>query len=160
LRGSPVDEPVRLFDVSAMIDTICNDLADQGHAANATGARHAIAVGHPLQIKRALTNLIQNAVRHGGNARVNLVFQPGCIEITVSDDGPGIPVNQLALARRPFQRLNTARTNTSHGGFGLGLAIAERLITAQGGTLTLRNRQPHGLDAIVELCKRPPSIAH
>ncbi len=159
LRGAPVDEPTRLFDVSAIVDTICNDLADQGHKATVSGARHAIAVGHPLQIKRALTNLIQNAVRHGGGARVNLAFQPTCIEITISDDGPGIPIDQLDRARRPFQRLDNARTNAPHGGFGLGLAIAERLITAQGGTLRLANRQPHGLEAKVELVKRPPAVA-
>ncbi len=159
LRGAPVDEPVRLFDVSAIVDTICNDLVDQGHSATVTGSRHAIAVGHPLQIKRALINLIQNAVRHGGSARVNLAFRPGCIEIVVSDDGPGILAGQLNLARRPFQRLNGARTSSEKGGFGLGLAIAERLITAQGGKLTLSNRQPHGLDAKVELVKRRHAIA-
>jgi two-component system, OmpR family, sensor kinase len=160
LRGTPVDEPIRLFDVSAIIDTICNDLVDQGHDATVNGARHTIAVGHPLQIKRALTNLIQNAVRHGGGARVTLAFQPDCIEIIIADDGPGIPADQLNLARRPFQRLNGARTSSAQGGFGLGLAIAERLITAQGGTLTLSNRQPHGLEAKVALAKRPPSIVN
>jgi two-component system, OmpR family, sensor kinase len=159
LRGTPINEPPRLFDVSAVVDTVCNDLVDQGHNATVTGARHAIAVGHPLQIKRALTNLIQNAVRHGGAARVNLVFQPHCIEIVIADDGPGIPAEQLDRARRPFQRLNSARTNAADSGFGLGLAIAERLIIAQGGTLTLSNREPHGLEAKVELTKRPPAIA-
>lgn len=159
LRGAPIDEPARLFDVSAIADTICNDLADQGYNATVSGARHAIAVGHPLQIKRALTNLIQNAVRHGGNARVSLAFQPTCIEITITDDGPGIPADQLDRARRPFQRLDSARTNAAHEGFGPGLAIAERLITAQGGTLSLVNRQPNGLEAKVELIKRPPSVS-
>jgi two-component system, OmpR family, sensor kinase len=159
LRGAPVDEPARLFDVRAVVDTICNDLVDEGHTVSVDGARHAVAVGHSLQIKRALTNLIQNAVRHGGNARVTLTYQPYCIEIKISDDGPGIPVEQLERARRPFQRLDPARTSAPVGGFGLGLAIADRLITAQGGVLTLANRQPHGLDATVELVKRPPAIA-
>jgi two-component system, OmpR family, sensor kinase len=158
LRGVRADEPPRLFDVSAILDTIGTDLADQGHNVAVTGARHAIAVGHPLQIKRALTNLIQNAVRHGGRARVSLAFREDCIEIIISDDGPGIPTDQLDLARRPFQGLDPARSKST-GGFGLGLAIAERLITAQHGTLTLANRQPHGLDATVHLAKRPPSIA-
>ncbi len=158
LRGVHADEALRLFDVSTTLDTIVADLTDQGHAVSLAGARHAIAVGHPLQIKRALTNLVQNAVRHGGSARVTIAFREYCIEIIISDDGPGIPADQLDLARRPFQRLDPARS-TSSGGFGLGLAIAERLITAQDGTLTLANRQPHGLDVTVRLAKRPPSIA-
>ncbi len=158
LRGVRADEAPRLFDVSATLDTIGTDLADQGHKVSITGARHAIALGHPIQIKRALTNLVQNAVRHGGSACVNLTFREDCIDIIISDDGPGIPADQLDLARRPFQRLDPARSSSA-GGFGLGLAIAERLITAQHGTLTLANRQPHGLDATVRLAKRPPSIA-
>ncbi len=160
LRGVPADEPARLFDVSAIVDTLCNDLVDQGHNATVSGARHAIAVGHPLQIKRALTNLIQNAVRHGGNARVALAFQPTCIEIIIADDGPGIPADQLDRASRPFQQLDGARTKSVHDGFGLGLAIAGRLISAQGGTLSLSNRQPHGLEAKVELIKRLPAIVN
>jgi two-component system, OmpR family, sensor kinase len=159
LRGTPVDEPTRLFDVSAMLETICNDLTDQGHAAVFSGARHAIAAGHPLQMKRALTNLVQNAVRHGGGARVTLEIQSKHIEITISDDGPGIPDDQLERARRPFQTLSSARTNGASGGFGLGLAIAERLITAQGGRLGLSNRQPHGLNVSVHLEARPSAHA-
>jgi two-component system, OmpR family, sensor kinase len=150
LRGTPVDEPERLFDVSAMVDTICNNLIDQGHSVAVDGARHAIAVGHPLPIKRALTNLVENAVRHGGSARVHTAFEKFAIAITISDDGPGIQPDQLDLVRRPFQRLDTARS-ASTGGFGLGLTIAERLITAQGGTLKLVNLQPRGLEARVEL---------
>jgi two-component system, OmpR family, sensor kinase len=157
LRGAATAEPDRLFDVSATIETICTDLADQGHDVSVGGARHTIALGHPLQTKRALTNLIQNAVRHGGCARVHLAFLEDGIGITISDDGPGIPGDQLDLARRPFQRLDAARTSGA-GGFGLGLAIAERLITAQGGDLTLANRTPKGLDVKVRLNKRPPSI--
>ena len=162
LRGAPVDEAPRLFDVSAVVDTICSDLADQGHDVCVDGARHTIAIGHPLQIKRALTNLIQNAIRHGGSARVHLTFQPDGIEITISDSGPGIPADQLELAKRPFQRLDVSRNggpnDSSMGGAGLGLAIADRIIAAQDGTLTLSNRQPHGLEAKVLLVKRPPSI--
>ena len=163
LRGAPVDEAPRQFDVSAILETICGDLVDQGHDVSIGGARHTIAIGHPLQIKRALTNLIQNAVRHGGSARVHTAFQPGGIEITISDDGPGISADQLELAKRPFQRLDASRSSRhvgdSAGGAGLGLTIADRIVAAQGGTLTLSNRQPHGLEAKVLLIKRPPSIA-
>ena len=158
LRGAPVDEAPRLFDVSAIIDTICGDLADQGHDVSVGGARHTIAIGHPLPIKRALTNLIQNAIRHGGSARVTLAFQPDGIEITIADDGPGIPADQLELAKRPFHRLDANRASDNAAGAGLGLAIADRIISVQGGTLTLSNRLPHGLEAKVLLVKRPPSI--
>jgi two-component system, OmpR family, sensor kinase len=154
LRGAMSTEPDRLFDVRAIVDSICDDLSDQGHTAKVEGARNAIAIGHPLQIKRALTNLIQNAVRHGGGARVHIAAQDRGIAVVISDDGPGIPPDQLGLARRPFQRLDAARTGNGSG-FGLGLAISERLITAQGGTLSLANRQPRGLDQTVLLVRRP-----
>lgn len=157
LRGMPVDEPERLFDVSAILDTICNDLIDRGHDVKVHGARHAIAVGHPLPIKRALTNLIENAVRHGGSARVHAACEEFTMTVTISDDGPGIPPEQRDLARRPFQRLDTARTAKT-GGFGLGLTIAERLITAQGGTLKLGDGQQRGLDAKVTLKSSPAHL--
>ena len=159
LRGAPADEAPRLFDVSAIVDTICGDLADQGHDVRVDGARHTITIGHPLQIKRALTNLIQNAVRHGGSTHVHLALQPDGIEITIADDGPGISADQLELAKRPFQRLDASRAGSNVAGAGLGLAIADRIIATQGGTLTLTNRQPHGLEARVRLAKQSSSNA-
>lgn len=92
-------------------------------------------------------------------AHVSLAFQPECIEIAIADHGPGIPADQLDLARRQSARLNSARTNTADGGFGIALAIAERLIIAQGGTLAFANRQPHGLEVKIELLTRLPVSA-
>lgn len=159
LRGAPGEDDTRLFDVRATVESICADLSDQGYDITVSGARHTIALGHPLQIKRALTNLIQNAVRHGGRTQVRLAFREFSIEIAISDDGPGIPADQIERARRPFERLDSARSSSGTGGGGLGLAIAERFIVANGGAVSITNREPHGLEVLVNLVKRPPAIA-
>jgi signal transduction histidine kinase len=72
-----------------VLDTVCTGLADLGHATHLHGARHVIATGYPLQIKRALTNLIQNAVRHGGNADVSV--PPGRIAMAASASASPLP---------------------------------------------------------------------
>ena len=151
LRGVPDDQPPKPYDVGAIADTICSDLIDQGHDVRLEAGRNMIAIGHPLQIKRALTNLIQNAVRHGGNARVRVTQEAGRIVLAISDDGPGIPAEKLDDVRRPFTRLDDARGDPS--GSGLGLAVAERLITGQGGKIILTNRAPQGLEVLVQLIR-------
>jgi len=72
------------------------------------------------------------------------------VTVRVIDDGPGIPEDQLAAAIQPFVRLDPARRRDTVG-FGLGLAIAAQAVQAEGGTLTLANRAPHGLEATIHL---------
>ena len=102
----------------------------------------------------SLTNLIENAVKYGKRARVALAASPQTIEIAVEDDGPGIPADQLAKVFEPFYRVEESR-NRDTGGVGLGLAIARTVVEAQGGTLTLANRTPAGLCALIVLPRHP-----
>ncbi|MGF1645120.1 MAG: ATP-binding protein [Thiotrichales bacterium] len=101
-------------------------------------------------LRRALVNLVENALRYGG-PHVALVGERGAKGVTlgVLDRGPGIPEDQLVLVKRPFKRLDAARSGGV--GTGLGLAIVERAARRHGGDLTLRNRNGGGLAALIEL---------
>jgi signal transduction histidine kinase len=104
----------------------------------------------PVALKRAFRNLIENAVRYGGNARISAVTDQGTVTIAVEDDGPGLPPDQIEDAFQPFVRLEPSRS-TETGGIGLGLAIARSVVKAHGGTVTLINRPEGGLRAEIRL---------
>lgn len=91
----------------------------------------------PMAIRRAVENLIGNAVRYGNRAEVSLALTPKSLRIRVEDDGPGIPEAQRQEAVRPFSRLDPARNQDRGPGVGLGLAIVADIARAHGGTLRL-----------------------
>jgi signal transduction histidine kinase len=104
----------------------------------------------PLSLKRALTNLVVNALKYGDAARVSLVTpQPSVVQINIDDDGPGIGAEDTELVFEPFRRLESSR-NRETGGSGLGLSIARNIIRAHGGDISLQNREK-GLRATVIL---------
>ncbi len=88
-------------------------------------------------IRRAVENLIGNAVRYGSRAEVSLAVTPKSVRITVEDDGPGIPADQREEALKPFTRLDPARNQDRGQGVGLGLAIAADILRSHGGSLRL-----------------------
>jgi len=107
-----------------------------------TLADGAITDGAPLALDaglftRAVDNLIGNALRYAGRARVGIHRDAGALQITVEDDGPGIPADRRAEAVQPFVRLDAARNQNLGGGVGLGLAIAAQAAARHGGTLAL-----------------------
>jgi signal transduction histidine kinase len=104
----------------------------------------------PAALRRALTNLIDNAVKYGGRARVSLRDDDNAVLIRIDDDGPGIPEELQEDAFRPFRRLEASR-NQETGGTGLGLAVARTIIRAHGGDIRLMNRSEGGLRADVKL---------
>lgn len=91
----------------------------------------------PLALRRAIDNLINNALRHGTTARLSAVVSAKALVIGVEDDGPGIPAGQRAEALRPFTRLDAARNQDRGQGVGLGLAIATEIARSHGGMLRL-----------------------
>lgn len=110
------------------------------------------AAAHREALRRAIVNLIENALRHGGEAapvEMDLAAEDDGIVIAILDRGPGIPPADVARLRQPFTRGETARTGA--GGAGLGLAIVERIVRAQGGRLELRPRDGGGLAARILL---------
>jgi len=104
----------------------------------------------PTAIRRAVANLVDNALRHaGGPVEIGLRLTPGEIRIEVRDRGPGIPVSEIDRLKLPFTRLTSARSGA--GGSGLGLAIVERIARMHGGRLELLPREGGGLCARVVL---------
>ena len=104
----------------------------------------------PLVLRRALENLISNAIRYAGSARVSLLREGSLVVLQVEDDGPGIPDDQIKRVQEPFRRLEASRNNET-GGAGLGLAIARTAALRNDGRLVLRNRDGGGLCARIEL---------
>ncbi|RYF77088.1 MAG: HAMP domain-containing protein [Comamonadaceae bacterium] len=108
--------------------------------------------GQPVSLKRALRNLVDNAVRHGGSAHITLTQQaPSGWRIAVDDAGPGLPEDMLERVFVPFVQLGAARNREQGGGVGLGLAIARSCARAHGGDVTLANRPEGGLRATISL---------
>ncbi|NQW12027.1 MAG: two-component sensor histidine kinase [Alphaproteobacteria bacterium] len=104
----------------------------------------------PNALKRAVANLIQNAKRYGSAVRVAVVRAADVVEITIDDDGPGIPADERETAFQPFVRLEPSR-NPATGGTGLGLTIARDVVRGHGGELTLEDAPTGGLRARIQL---------
>jgi signal transduction histidine kinase len=152
LRGETESEPRKPADLVAMIETLCHAAADAGAAVTYAGPSQARLVCSPVTLKRAFSNLIDNAVKYGGAARVVLEDKGRDILIRIEDDGPGIPEADMQSVFEPFRRLETSR-NRGTGGSGLGLTIARRAVEQHGGTLVLSNPPGGGLLASVGLPK-------
>jgi signal transduction histidine kinase len=101
-------------------------------------------------MRRAVRNLIENAVKYGGSAAVSVQDGAERVAIVVADDGPGIPEDRLGDVFDPFTRLETSR-NRDTGGIGLGLALARAIVRDAGGEVALANRAGGGLTATITL---------
>ncbi len=142
--------PRRPTDLAALLITLVDHAGDLGRACSYRGPDHAEAPGHPPALRRAFWNLIDNAVKYGGTARVGLSDTPGGVCVTIADDGPGIPAERMEEALAPFRRLDPARGGAQRG-VGLGLTIARDVVVGHGGTLVLRNGEAGGLVVEVTL---------
>jgi signal transduction histidine kinase len=139
------------IDIGSFMESLVFDYQDTGKAVTLTSKIDATMVTRPHALRRILTNLIDNALKFGGEAEVRVEKTDGdTIAIRVLDKGPGIPEDQLDAVLQPFFRLEQSR-NRGTGGTGLGLAIAHQLALAIGGSLELRNRENGGLSAEIKL---------
>jgi signal transduction histidine kinase len=142
--------PVERIDLAVMAETLVDTAADHGADATYAGLSNLEIRVRPVAIRRALSNLIQNALHYGGNVRVTVRRDGGGAEIVVEDDGPGIPEDRITDALQPFVRLDTARARDT-AGMGLGLPIVRKAVRTENGTLDLRNRPEGGLRATIRL---------
>lgn len=143
-------------DLAAMLASICDDLSDAGRSAGYAGPARLVATCQPTALRRAFTNLIENAATHGNAAHVTLADKGGMVEVVVADEGPGIPEDELEKVFAPFYRLERSRSRDT-GGVGLGLAVTRTIVRAHGGDVRLANAATGGLIATVALPKLAPS---
>ena len=149
LRDERRQEAAQALDVFALVQSMVDDEVEQGRAAHCEGEA-AVVRAQPVALRRAIGNLLANALRHGGSAEVSVHRDGGGVRIRIDDCGPGIPAEQLELVFRPFYRLDASRSRAT-GGSGLGLYIARELTQRNGGTLRLSNRPEGGLRAEIVL---------
>ena len=140
----------RPMDLTALVESIVDDMKDAGFPVTMQPSSGVIYECYGAALKRAVTNLIDNAVKYGRTARVAICEVPTLLKIIVEDEGPGIPEHELGRVTEPFYRVEESRSREG-GGAGLGLAITVSVIEAHGGELKLANRREGGLRAEVRL---------
>lgn len=149
-RQGKSKEPAQAMDVSILVEDMVEDYVETGSPVSLAASEKSPAVCRPVLFRRALRNLIDNAVVYGGRAEVSVTRTGDEIQVRVSDEGPGMSAEALMAAANPFYRGDASR-NRSTGGAGLGLTLASAIAKAHDGRLTLENRAPRGLDATIIL---------
>ncbi len=149
-RGEEGDEPA-LLDIA---QTTRDVAAGFGPHVPVIGPATIRIMGRPLALKRAVTNLVSNAIKYAGTARLTLVDGPHWAEVVVDDDGPGIPPERHEDAFRPFSRLDDARSQ-NESGTGLGLTLARDTARAHGGDVRLSKSPLGGLRAVLRVPTEP-----
>jgi signal transduction histidine kinase len=154
-RDDAAAEPASPIDLAALCRTVADEATDaepdKAESISYAGPDRLVVRARPVALKRALANLVGNALAYGGAARLVLVPpEGGIVRLTVEDDGPGIPESELEAVFAPFRRLEGSR-NRETGGTGLGLTITRNILRAHGGDVVLHNRPGGGLAAVASL---------
>ncbi len=136
--------------LSALVASVVEEFEDMGEPVTLVEGPRVSADVHVTWLKRALRNLISNALRYGGGATVSVLQEPGTIVLRVEDAGPGIPEGLLGSITEPFVRGEASRSRAT-GGAGLGLTLARAVAEERGGELVLANRPTGGLVAEIRL---------
>jgi signal transduction histidine kinase len=153
LRGVHENEPRQPIDMNALLASLAEDVSVLGHQVSVDGSATAPYVGRLSGLKRAIGNLVDNAVKYGQTAAIRVEDDAAQLRVIVEDRGPGIPEEQLAQVTEPYYRLDASRRRDT-GGVGLGLAIARDVALHHGGDLVLANRPEGGLRATLVLPRR------
>ena len=149
-RDDAAAEPTTRVDLSSLIQTVCDEMADAGAGVAFNGIQHLVFACRPVALRRASANLIDNAVKYGDEATVTLSESADGIVVEIADRGPGIPPTEYEAVFAPFYRLEGSR-NRETGGTGLGLAVARNIVRRHGGDVTLQARPGGGLIARIVL---------
>ena len=141
-----------LVDLASVVQTVCDDFSDFGAPVRVGRSRHVLVQGRPEELQRAITNLVDNAVKYGGRAEVQMESSERGIRVCVLDQGPGIPETRDATpCCSPSCGATAPAISTRPSGFGLGLSIVLAIVEAHGGELALLDREPHGLIVRIRL---------
>ena len=141
-------EQAQPIDLARLLREVTNDARHSGRRIVLRAEEPLTVTLRPNAFKRALTNLVQNACRYGKSVEVAARLTHGQLEVTIDDDGPGIPPEKRADVFKPFFRLEASR-NPMTGGVGLGLTIARDIVLGHGGELVLGDAPQGGLRATV-----------
>ncbi len=147
-------EQMRKIDLAALVESLCTDMDELGEPVSWETHAAAPLNCRPNEIRRAVRNLIENAVAYGTKAAVRLDAAEERYQIIVEDEGPGIPVDDRARVFEPFVRLEASRS-TETGGSGLGLTLVKVIAEGHGGTIELENKETSGLRARLSLPRAP-----
>lgn len=146
LREEAASEPARDVELRALVESVVADFADLGGEVELAEGGALTLRCRPDSLRRALRNLLENALRYGRRARVRIESAAREVRIVVEDEGPGIPPEMLERVFEPFVRVEASRSRET-GGIGLGLAIARTIARSHGGDVRLANRPEGGLRA-------------
>ncbi len=153
-RDDAANEPAGAVDLASLVRTVLDEAGDaapeRASSIAYAGPEHLVLQLRPVAMKRALANLVGNALKYGDAARLTLEQRDRGAVLTVDDDGPGIPETEQEAVFQPFHRVEGSR-NRETGGTGLGLTIARSILRAHGGEVTLSNREGGGLRVVARL---------
>jgi len=145
------NEAMEQLDLAALLETLCNDFSDMGKPVQfATSIKRLPVLGREAALRRMFANLIDNAVKYGQSAQVELSQQDGTNIIKITDQGPGIEQSLHEKIFQPFFRVDTARSSEVSG-TGLGLTVARDIVHAHGGEIRLFNLPQGGLQVVIIL---------
>jgi signal transduction histidine kinase len=127
-------------DLTALATAVCDDFEDAGHAIASSLPTQSITIlGSAHLLTRCLINLLNNAIAYAQTPALSLHTEGKQVIFVISDDGPGIPPQELSNVLEPFRRLEDSRSRQT-GGTGLGLAIARMIVEKHGGKLSISNK--------------------
>ncbi len=144
------DKEMTRVDLAALVESLCEDLIELGQPVEVNVEGPAACLCRSANIRRALRNLIENAVRYGEKAKVSLETTAQDYKVIIRDNGPGIPANRMNDVFEAFVRLEESRSTTT-GGSGLGLTLARTTAREHGGDVELENIPGNGLQATLRL---------
>lgn len=152
LREGKSAESARRVDLPSLLRTICGEFSDVGHEVSYEGPPRLAIVCRDRAIARAVINIVDNACKHANSVTVELqAISAQEIQISIADDGPGIPRELREKVLEPFFKVDPSRQDPQNSGFGLGLSIARDIVRARGGQIALGNNERGGLTVLLRL---------
>jgi signal transduction histidine kinase len=143
-REEASSEPLQPLDLIPLLQSVCSNMTDAGYTVSFDGKGQIPCHGKPIALRRAFTNLVDNAVKYGDSAEVSVQAQRDSVVVRIEDRGPGIAAEDQEKVFEAFYRVDRSRSRET-GGTGLGLTVAQNIIRAHGGTIALSNRADSGL---------------
>lgn len=158
LRNGRKLEAMTLVDVASILELVSDQFIDMGYKVAYSGPQHVMATVRPDDLLRAVTNLVENAVKFGTETTIRFTTTAQHLTIDIEDNGPGICDADKANVLEPFVRGDDARNMDEATGFGLGLSIARTIVLAHGGELSLHDHAPQGLIVRIALPARQGTL--